>query len=220
MTPPPTSSAIRPASSRACPRSARSSTPTSRPRRRTTIASTRSSIVSSWRACRRSWARSKPRFSALPTAPSPHPAGSPTARDRVAFVNITELDAGIAGVPVSLLSPLNAELRGDDVTLKDLFVRVGSGRLTASGQWNTRLDGNFRAQFAGDFQDAIRLGKAFGVPASIDGSRRDAVRPAEQRQPARHGRHAGDQERHLRLGRRGVRGAGPQHQRGARTASS
>ena len=29
-------------------------------------------------------------------------------RDRVAFVNITELDAGIGGVPVSLLSPLNA----------------------------------------------------------------------------------------------------------------
>src|SRR6185436_15712527 len=91
-------------------------------------------------------------------------------RDRVAFVNITELDAGIGGVPVSLLSPLNAELRGDDVTLKDLFLRVGSGRLTASGEWNTRLDGNFRAQFAGDFQDAIRLGKAFGVPAGIDGS--------------------------------------------------
>ena len=91
-------------------------------------------------------------------------------RDRVAFVNITELDAGIAGVPVSLLSPLNATLRGDDVALKDLFVRVGSGRLSASGEWNTRLDGNFRAQFAGDFQDAIRLGKAFGVPVSFDGA--------------------------------------------------
>ena len=94
------------------------------------------------------------------------------ARDRVAFVNITELDAGIAGVPVSLLSPLNAELRGDDVTLKDLFVRVGSGRLSASGEWNTRLDGNFRAQFLGDFQDAVRLGKAFGVPVSVDGAGR------------------------------------------------
>jgi outer membrane protein assembly factor BamA len=91
-------------------------------------------------------------------------------RDRVAFVNITELDAGIAGVPVSLLSPLNAELRGDEVSLKDLFVRVGSGRLSASGQWNTRLAGNFRAQFLGDFQDAVRLGKAFGVPVSVDGA--------------------------------------------------
>lgn len=92
------------------------------------------------------------------------------ANDRVAFVNITELDAGIGGVPVSLNSPLNAELRGGDVILKDLFVRVGSGRLSASGAWNTRMDGTFRAQFAGDLQDAIRLGKAFGVPMSIDGA--------------------------------------------------
>ena len=92
------------------------------------------------------------------------------AKDRVAFVNITEFDAGIGGVPVSLNAPLNAELRGDDVVLKDLFMRVGSGRLSASGAWNTRLDGKFHAEFAGDFQDAIRLGKAFGVPVSIDGA--------------------------------------------------
>jgi len=91
-------------------------------------------------------------------------------KDRVAFVNITELDAGIGGVPVSLNSPLNAELRGQDVVLKDLFMRVGSGRLSASGAWNTRLDGKFHAEFAGDLQDAIRLGKAFGVPVSIDGA--------------------------------------------------
>jgi hypothetical protein len=61
-------------------------------------------------------------------------------------------------------------LRGDDLILKDLFVRVGSGRLSASGEWNTRLDGKFRAQFVGDFQDAVRLGKAFGVPVTFDGS--------------------------------------------------
>lgn len=106
-------------------------------------------------------------------------------RDRVALVNITELDAGVAGVPVSLLSPLNATLRGDDLALKDLSVRVGSGRLSASGSWHTRLDGPskpqtaqhpgrlegaLQAQFAGDLQDALRLGKAFGVPVSIDGS--------------------------------------------------
>lgn len=91
-------------------------------------------------------------------------------RDRVAFVNITELDAGVAGVPVSLLSPLNATLRGDDVVLEDLFVRVGSGRLNATGEWNTKLAGELRAEFAGNLQDAIRLGKAFGVPVSIDGS--------------------------------------------------
>jgi outer membrane protein assembly factor BamA/autotransporter translocation and assembly factor TamB len=91
-------------------------------------------------------------------------------RDRVATINITELDAGIGGVPVSLLGPLNATMRGSDVELKDLFVRIGSGRLNASGEWNTRLDGNFHAEFFGDFQDAVRLGKAFGVPVSFDGS--------------------------------------------------
>ena len=88
------------------------------------------------------------------------------------------------------------------MTLKDLFVRVGSGRLSASGQWNTRLDGNFRAQFAGDFQDAVRLGKAFGVPVTFDGSGPMQFDLQQQRQPPRHRRHAVDQERHVRLGRR------------------
>jgi outer membrane protein insertion porin family len=91
-------------------------------------------------------------------------------RDRVAFVNLTELDAGIGGVPVTLNAPLNATLRGEELALEDLSIRVGSGQLSASGEWNTRLDGTFRAQFAGDFQDAIRLGKAFGVPPGFDGS--------------------------------------------------
>ncbi|HYE89079.1 MAG TPA: translocation/assembly module TamB domain-containing protein, partial [Vicinamibacterales bacterium] len=122
-------------------------------------------------------ARLSPFLGAIPTEVIGFANGTITAsgrladdKDRVAFVNITELDAGVAGVPVSLLSPLNATMRGDDVVLKDLFVRVGSGRLSATGEWNTRLDGTFRAQFAGDLQDAIRLGKAFGVPVSIDGS--------------------------------------------------
>ena len=92
------------------------------------------------------------------------------ARDRVAIVNLTELDAGIGGVPVTLNAPANLALRGDDVTLKDLNVRVGSGRLTASGEWNTKLDGAFQGQFAGDFQDAIRMGRAVGVPVTFDGS--------------------------------------------------
>ena len=91
-------------------------------------------------------------------------------RDRVAVVGLTALDAGIGGVPVTLNAPASVTLRGDDVTLKDLNARVGAGRLTASGEWNTRLDGNFQGQFAGDFQDAIRVGRAFGVPVTFDGT--------------------------------------------------
>ena len=131
------------------------------------------------------------------------------ARDRVAFVNLTELDAGIGGVPVSLLAPVNASLKGDDVELQNLFMRVGSGRLSASGRWNTRLDGTFNAQFVGDFQDMVRLGKAFGVPASFDGTGPLTFDVTLERHAARHLRHAVAQERHLQPCRRCACRAGP-----------
>ena len=92
------------------------------------------------------------------------------SRDRVAVVNLTQLDAGVGGVPVSLNAPASLAWRGDDVTVKDLNVRLGSGRLIASGEWNPRLDGTFQGQFTGDFQDAIRMGRAFGVPVTFDGT--------------------------------------------------
>ena len=91
-------------------------------------------------------------------------------RDRVTIVNLTELDAGIGGVPVTLHAPAHLALRGDEVTLTDLNLRIGSGRLTASGEWNPRLDGVFQGHYAGDFRDALRLGRALGVPVTIDGT--------------------------------------------------
>ncbi len=122
-------------------------------------------------------ARLSPFLDAVPSEILGFASGSVTAsgrladaRDRVAVVNLTELDAGIGGVPVTLNAPASLTLRGDDVALKDLNVRIGSGRLTATGEWNTRLDGAFQGQFAGDFQDAIRMGRAFGVPVTFDGS--------------------------------------------------
>lgn len=92
------------------------------------------------------------------------------ARDRLAIVNLTELDAGIGGVPVSVNAPARVVWRGDEVTLTDLDVRIGAGRLTAAGEWNTKLDGAFQGQFSGEFQDAIRMGRAVGVPVTFDGS--------------------------------------------------
>ncbi len=91
-------------------------------------------------------------------------------RDRVAVFDLQALDAGIGGIPVSLMTPARVTLRGSDVTLQDLNMRVGSGRLSASGEMTTRLDGKFRGTFDGEFQDAIRLGKAFGVPTTFDGT--------------------------------------------------
>lgn len=91
-------------------------------------------------------------------------------RDRVAVAELSEVDAGISGVPVSLNAPAKISLRGDDVTLEGLDMKIGAGKLTASGAWNTSLTGRFQGNFAGDFQDAIRMGRAFGVPVTVDGS--------------------------------------------------
>ena len=91
-------------------------------------------------------------------------------RNRVAVFDLQALDAAIGGIPVSLMTPARVSLRGSDVTLQDLNMRVGAGRLSASGEMNTRLDGKFRGTFDGEFKDAIRLGKAFGVPAAFDGT--------------------------------------------------
>jgi outer membrane protein assembly factor BamA/autotransporter translocation and assembly factor TamB len=90
-------------------------------------------------------------------------------RDRVAVLDLQAIDAGISGVPVSLNAPANLTLRGNDVTLKGLDMRVGAGKLIASGEWTTRLDGKFQGNFTGEFQDAIRMGRAFGAPMTIDG---------------------------------------------------
>lgn len=91
-------------------------------------------------------------------------------RNRVAVFDLQALDAAIGGIPVSLMTPARVSLHGSDVTLQDLNMRVGAGRLAASGEWTTRLDRKFRGTFDGEFQDAIRLGKAFGVPATFDGT--------------------------------------------------
>ena len=105
----------------------------------------------------------------LSQATSRHRAGSPTIA--IAWrCSISGIDAGIGGIPVSLMTPGRVTLRGNDVTLQDLNMRVGSGRLSASGEMTTRLDGKFRGTFDGEFQDAIRLGKAFGVPTTFDGT--------------------------------------------------
>ena len=92
------------------------------------------------------------------------------SRDRVAIVNLTQLDAGIGGVPVSLNAPGSVSLRGDDITLKGLDLKSAPAACTATGDWNTKLDGRFQGQFVGEFQDAIRMGRAVGVPVTFDGS--------------------------------------------------
>ncbi|MEO8678764.1 MAG: translocation/assembly module TamB domain-containing protein [Vicinamibacterales bacterium] len=96
-------------------------------------------------------------------------------RDRVAVLDLSAIDAAISGVPVSLNAPAKISLRGTDVTLQGLDMKVGAGKLIASGEWRTSLDGTFQGSFTGDFQDAVRMGRAFGVPMTVDGTGAMAV---------------------------------------------
>ena len=67
-------------------------------------------------------------------------------RDRVAVFDLQALDAGIGGIPVSLMTPARVTLRGSDVTLQDLNMRVGSGRLSASGEMTRGSTASFAAR--------------------------------------------------------------------------
>ncbi len=92
------------------------------------------------------------------------------ADGHVGVVNLTELDAAMGGVPIALDAPVTIAMQGDDVTLKQLSLRMGEGLLTASGQWSPRRDGAFQGRFTGSFRDAIRMGRAFAVPVAVDGT--------------------------------------------------
>ena len=91
-------------------------------------------------------------------------------RDRVAVFDLQALDAGIGGIPVSLMTPARVIAARQRRHPSGLEHARRPGRLSASGEMTTRLDGKFRGTFDGEFQDAIRLGKAFGVPATFEGT--------------------------------------------------
>ena len=50
-----------------------------------------------------------------------------------AFVNLQELNADAAGVPVQLVAPSRLAWNGDALTIDSLDISVGNGRLLASG---------------------------------------------------------------------------------------
>lgn len=92
------------------------------------------------------------------------------ADGRTATLDLQSVDVGIGGVPVSLNAPARVSVRGTDVSVDSLDMKIGAGRLTASGEWTKAMDGQVRGSFDGDFQDAIRMGRAVGLPEAFDGT--------------------------------------------------
>jgi outer membrane protein assembly complex protein YaeT len=88
-----------------------------------------------------------------------------------AFINLQEVNAGVAEVPVQLVTPSRLAWDGSALTVDSLDVTVGQGRLLASGRLG---EGGLNAAkwestFKGELGDLLKIGRPFGVPAEVAG---------------------------------------------------
>lgn len=93
-----------------------------------------------------------------------------------AFVNLQEIGATVSGVPVSLAAPAHLEWQPSTLTVDDLNLQVGQGRLRASGALVRSGAGNWDAAYDGELQDLVRMSRAFGAPAELDAGGRVTLR--------------------------------------------
>ncbi len=84
------------------------------------------------------------------------------------YANLQEIDVTVGGVPLALTAPAHLSLVDKRLTLDEVNMRVGAGRLSASGEWTDRLDGELKGTFDGALQELVRMGRAFGLPVTAD----------------------------------------------------
>jgi outer membrane protein insertion porin family len=89
-----------------------------------------------------------------------------------AFINLQDINANVAEVPVQLVSPSRLAWDGDALTIDNLDITVGQGRLLASGRLGEGgIDAaQWESTFSGQLGDLIKIGRPFGVPAPLNGS--------------------------------------------------
>jgi outer membrane protein insertion porin family len=83
------------------------------------------------------------------------------------FVNLQEVAVTAAGVPVRLDRPARVSVRSDDFIVDDLSLHVGSGLLTAQGQYHDTTGAPLRATFNGPLGDVVTLGRVAGVAVDV-----------------------------------------------------
>jgi autotransporter translocation and assembly factor TamB len=86
----------------------------------------------------------------------------------VAFANLQAVDVNVGGVLATLATPSRMAWQSQQLSVDEVDLAVGSGRLRASGTWSERTDARFEGTFTGEVDDALRMARAFGVPASVD----------------------------------------------------
>ncbi len=88
-----------------------------------------------------------------------------------AFINLQDIQADTAGVPVRLALPSRLSWDGTALTIDTLDVSVGTGKLHASGRLGEGGINTARWQstFAGELGDLLKIGRPFGVPTELEG---------------------------------------------------
>lgn len=86
-----------------------------------------------------------------------------------AFINLQDVDAAVAEVPVRLTAPARIGWNDDALTVDTLDMLVGQGRLRASGRLGRDGVANaaWESTFTGALDDLVRIGRPFGVPAEL-----------------------------------------------------
>lgn len=85
-----------------------------------------------------------------------------------AFVNLQQIDLFVGGLPVRLDGPARLTVRGDDVSVDDLSLRVGTSTLSVAGRFHEASEQSLRATYAGQLADVAALGRAFGLAPGVD----------------------------------------------------
>ena len=88
-----------------------------------------------------------------------------------AFINLQDINADVSGVALQLVSPSRLAWDGTALSIDNLDLTVGQGRLLASGRLGAGGVGNARweSNFKGELGDLIKIARPFGVPAELEG---------------------------------------------------
>ena len=89
-----------------------------------------------------------------------------------AFINLQDLNADASGVAVQLVTPSRLAWDGSALTIDNLDVTVGQGRLLASGRLGQGgiNAAQWQSTFEGELGDLIKIGRPFGIPTELEGS--------------------------------------------------
>ena len=81
--------------------------------------------------------------------------------------NLQQLDAQVAGVPLSLVSPAAISWTPGDVTVKDFAATLGTSTILAYGTWAGRANSIFSGSFRGELSEVVTAAGAFGYDTEM-----------------------------------------------------